>query len=54
MGVTVQGGFYEDTSGILFDRQETWITEFAVSYALYEGGSFRYMLYDGKVQVQLV
>ena len=50
-GVTMQGGFYEDLTGILFDRQETWISEFAVSYAEHEGYPFRYILYDGKVQV---
>ena len=52
-GVIIQGGFYEDITGILFDRQESWIPEFAVSYAEYEGRRFQYIMYDGKVQVCL-
>ena len=50
-GIMVQGGYYEDLTGILFNRQETWIPEFAVSYAEREGRPFKYILYDGDVQV---
>ena len=53
-GVMVQGGFYEDLTGILITRQETWVPEFAVSYAEYEGRRFQYMLYDGAVQVRIL
>ncbi len=50
-GVMIQGGFYEDLTGILFERREVWVTEFAVSYATAEGQPFRYVLYNGGVQV---